>query len=147
MIGGRVGFVFFPAPEADKVYGNVQMIAGTPKERTIDMLAEFERALDVAAHRLAREGEIVVRMSLMKVGSEVGRPGLSAANGAHVGGLIVELTPSDERRVRRPGGGMARRTAAAGARYLYHPGSAGRPPGRDVDISFRETMSTRQLRR
>ncbi len=137
MIGGRVGFVFFPAPEADKVYGNVQMIAGTPKERTIDMLAEFERALDVAARRLAREGEIVVRMSLMKVGSEVGRPGLSAANGAHVGGLIVELTPSDERSVRtkalmaawreelRPLPGLDTYTILA---------AQGGPPGRDVDI-------------
>ena len=137
MIGGRVGFVFFPAPEADKIYGNVQMIAGTPKERTIDMLAEFERALDVAARRLAREGEIVVRMSLMKVGSEVGRPGLSAANGAHVGGLIVELTPSDERSVRtkalmaawreelRPLPGLDTYTILA---------AQGGPPGRDVDI-------------
>ena len=125
------------SPEADKIYGNVQMIAGTPKEGTIEMLAEFERALNAAARRLAGEGESVVRMSLTKVGSEVGRPGLSAANGAHVGGLIVELTPSDERSVRtkalmaawreelRPLPGLDTYTILA---------AQGGPPGRDVDI-------------
>ena len=137
MIGGRVGFVFFPSPEADKIYGNVQMIAGTPKEGTIEMLAEFERALNAAARRLAGEGESVVRMSLTKVGSEVGLPGVSAAHGAHVGGLIVELTPSDERSVRtkalmvawreelRPLPGLDTYTILA---------AQGGPPGRDVDI-------------
>ena len=32
--GGRVGFVFFPSPEADRVYANVQFTAGSPREQT-----------------------------------------------------------------------------------------------------------------
>ena len=43
--GGRVGFVFFPSPEADRVYANVQFTAGSPRDRTVAMLEELERGL------------------------------------------------------------------------------------------------------
>ena len=137
MLGGRIGFVFFPSPEADKVYANVQMVAGTPRARTIEMLTELERSLGVVSMRLSGGEDKLVRMSLMKLGKEVGRPGAARASGDHVGGLIVELKPSDERNVRtsliieawhkeiRP---------IAGVDILTILAAQGGPPGRDVDV-------------
>ena len=137
MLGGRIGFVFFPPPEADKVYANVQMVAGTPRVRTIEMLTELERSLGVVSMRLSGGEDKLVRMSLMKLGKEVGRPGTARASGDHVGGLIVELKPSDERNVRtsliieawhkeiRP---------LAGVDILTILAAQGGPPGRDVDV-------------
>ncbi len=137
MLGGRIGFVFFPSPEADKVYANVQMVAGTPRVRTIEMLTELERSLGVVSMRLSGGEDKLVRMSLMKLGKEVGRPGTARASGDHVGGLIVELKPSDERNVRtsliieawhkeiRP---------LAGVDILTILAAQGGPPGRDVDV-------------
>ena len=137
LVGGRLGFVFFPSPEADKIYGNVQMIAGTPKAGTIKMLAELERALGAAERRLTGDGEALVRMSLMKVGSEIGRTGLSAAKGVHVGGLVVELKPSDERSVRTKAlmaAWLEEVQPMAGLDTYTIVAARGGPPGRDVDV-------------
>ena len=66
--GGRVGFVFFPSPEADRVYANVQFTAGSPREQTVAMLAELERSLAAAEQKLTEGEGGLVRMVLSKVG-------------------------------------------------------------------------------
>lgn len=137
MAGGRVGFVFFPSPEADKVYANVQMVAGTPKKQTILMLSELERALLTVSRRLNNGEDGLVRMSLLKLGSEVGRPSVSPASGDHIGGVIVELKASDERDVRTDALITAWREEVrplAGVDILTILAAQGGPPGRDVDI-------------
>jgi len=138
MLGGRVGFVFFPSPEADKVYANVQMVAGTPRSQTIEMLSELERSLGAASDRLTgQEGGTLVRMSLMKLGGEVGRPSAAPASGDHIGGLVVELMPSDERDVRTSALIDAWREEVrpvAGVDILTILAAQGGPPGRDVDV-------------
>ncbi|MEC7537589.1 MAG: efflux RND transporter permease subunit, partial [Pseudomonadota bacterium] len=137
MMGGRIGFVFFPSPEADKVYANVQMVAGTPRGQTIDMLAELERSLIAVSSRLSGGENKPVRMSLMKLGGEVGRPSAAPASGDHIGGLVVELTPSDEREVRTSELIEAWRTEVqpvAGVDILTILAAQGGPPGRDVDV-------------
>lgn len=137
MIGGRIGFVFFPSPEADKIYANVKMLAGTPRAQTIAMIAELERSLDATARRLNNGEDGLVRMSLTKLGSEIGRSGLSSASGDHIGGLIVELKPSDEREVRTDALVAAWREdirPVAGLDILTILAAQGGPPGRDVDI-------------
>ena len=137
MMGGRIGFVFFPSPEADKVYANVQMVAGTPRGQTIDMLAELERSLIAVSSRLSGGENKLVRMSLMKLGGEVGRPSAAPASGDHIGGLVVELTPSDEREVRTSELIEAWRTEVqpvAGLDILTILAAQGGPPGRDVDV-------------
>ena len=137
MMGGRIGFVFFPSPEADKVYANVQMVAGTPRGQTINMLAELERSLIAVSSRLSGGENKLVRMSLMKLGGEVGRPSAAPASGDHIGGLVVELTPSDEREVRTSELIEAWRTEVqpvAGVDILTILAAQGGPPGRDVDV-------------
>jgi multidrug efflux pump subunit AcrB len=137
MIGGRVGFVFFPSPEADKVYANVQMVAGTPKTQTIAMLSELERSLLVSAKRLNGGKDGLVRMSLLKLGSEVGRPSAAPVSGDHIGGVTVELRASDERDVRTDelmDAWRAEIRAIAGMDTLTILAAQGGPPGRDVDV-------------
>ena len=137
MIGGRVGFVFFPSPEADKVYANVQMVAGTPKAQTIAMLSELERSLLASAKRLNGGEDGLVRMSLLKLGSEVGRPSAAPVSGDHIGGVTVELQASDERDVRTDAlmdAWRAEVRPVAGMDTLTILAAQGGPPGRDVDV-------------
>ena len=34
VVGGRVSFYFFPSPEPDRIYVNLEMVAGTAREET-----------------------------------------------------------------------------------------------------------------
>jgi multidrug efflux pump subunit AcrB len=135
--GGRIGFVFFPSPEADKVYGNVQMVAGTPRRQTIAMLDEMERALYATAERFAGLDADLVRMDIVKVGTAVGRHDLAMPTGDHMGGVVVELKPSDERTVRTDAFITAWREEIrplAGLDTLTILAARGGPPGREVDV-------------
>ncbi|RME34647.1 MAG: efflux RND transporter permease subunit [Gammaproteobacteria bacterium] len=136
--GGRVGFQFFPTPESDVAFANVEMVPGTTREQTAAMLEEVDRALHQAAAELAGEDSGLVRMSLIKLGihidPEKSGGGTSTDN---IGGLIAEFTPADQREVRmqalldrwralvRPRPGLENFTLRA---------MAGGPPGRDIDV-------------
>ncbi|MBI09003.1 MAG: multidrug transporter [Rhodospirillaceae bacterium] len=138
--GGRVGFVFFPSPEADRVYANVQFTAGSPRERTLAMLEELERGLAEAERELTGGQGGLVRMVLVKVGAVVGAQQPLPGSGDHLGGIVLELAPSDERDIRtdtlvenwrknvRPHAGME---------FLTIRQARGGPPGREVDIRLR----------
>jgi multidrug efflux pump subunit AcrB len=136
--GGRIGFLFFPAPESNSIYANVRMVAGTPRDQTERMLAELDRALLAAESALTDGAGGLVQMELSTLGSGVGRrPTAITVDGDHVGGIVVELIPSDERTVRTEQVIEAWRAnvqALAGTDTLtFVPGSAG-PPGRDLDL-------------
>ncbi len=138
VLGGRIGFLFFPAPESDSIYANVRMVAGTPRDQTERMLAELDRALSEAEAELSDGTGGLVEMKLTRIGSGVGRQPMTAAvDGDHVGGIIVELVPSDERTIRTEDTIAAWRgkvRAVAGMNTLTMvPGAAG-PPGRDLDL-------------
>ena len=45
MSSNRVGFVFFSAPEADRVFVNATMVSGSTRTQTENMLTEIESAL------------------------------------------------------------------------------------------------------
>ncbi|NKB57940.1 MAG: AcrB/AcrD/AcrF family protein [Alphaproteobacteria bacterium] len=135
--GGRVGFVFFPSPEADRVYANVQFTAGSPRERTIAMLAELERSLAAAEQELTNGEGGLIRMALSKVGASVGQQTPLPGSGDHIGGLAVEMTPSDERDIRTATLVAAWRKHVrlhAGTEFMTIRQARGGPPGREVDI-------------
>lgn len=138
VFGGRIGFLFFPAPESNSIYANVRMVAGTPRDQTERMLAELDRALSAAETDLTEGAGGLVQMKLTRVGSGVGeRSTAITVDGDHVGGIIVELAPSDERTIRTEETIKAWRSkvrATAGTDTVtFVPGSAG-PPGRDLDL-------------
>lgn len=137
--GGRVGFQFFKGPEAERIYANVEMVAGTSRDQTQVMVDKLEQALFAANDEL---GGNLIRTHMLMVGQKVaasGGPGSSGGSGGadHQGGLYVELTQSDQRDVRTDQFIQVWRDhldIQAGLQKLtLVPAQAG-PPGRDVDV-------------
>lgn len=143
VMGGRVGFVFFVAPEADRVHANIEMVAGTPREQTAAMLAEMQRALTKVEKDLAaqgRDGRLVV-MALGKVGSTSGgaMTGTVSDGGDNIGSLSVEFVPVEDRGV--TASEFIRRwreeiRPLPGLRELSIRPAMGGPPGADIDVRF-----------
>ncbi len=138
VVGGRVGFVFFPSPEVDKIYANIEMAAGTPREQTIEMIDEIERALIATDTSLSGKDGGLVRIGVARIGRTVGaQPGLPTDAGDHVAGMVVELVPSEDRSVRARDFMDAWRKEVhliAGTQKLTILPAQGGPPGRDVDV-------------
>jgi multidrug efflux pump subunit AcrB len=148
MAGDRVGFVFFPTPESDKIYAQVEMVAGSSREETAQAINALAQALETAVAELTAElpedispttdETPLVRMVFGRLGTTV-QQGIGAQDAAQdvFGGLVIELTPSDRRNIR---------TATLIERFREHapslPGlltttieaQRGGPPGADVDI-------------
>lgn len=142
VIGGRVGYTFFPSPEADKIYANIEMASGTSRTRTREMLLEVERALYRAVEQLDGEDSDLVEMSLGKLGLPVGRQqgGGSVSSSDTVGGLAVELKTSDQRSVRSDALMAAWRREVKpqpGLDTFTVKSQQTGPPGRDIDIRLR----------
>ena len=142
LAGGRVGFTFFPSPEADKIYANVEMVAGTQRADTVAMLDVLDRALVQTVRDLAGADSGLVRISVQKIGTQVGAGagirGVAASD--TTGGLVVELTPSDQRDVRTDDLIAAWRDRVRplpGLDNLAIREARGGPPGRDVDVRLR----------
>jgi multidrug efflux pump subunit AcrB len=137
LAGGRIGFHFFPQPEADKLYVNVQFSAGAPLSKTVEMLNEVERALFAAERKLTKGAGGLIRMTLMKTGVEVGVQHVATNAGDHIGGVVVELTPSDQRDIRTDAIIEAWRAGIRqlpGLTVLSVRAAQGGPPGREIDI-------------
>ncbi|MEM9684301.1 MAG: efflux RND transporter permease subunit, partial [Pseudomonadota bacterium] len=136
--GGRIPFNFFPAPEADLVYANVTMVAGTSRDRTIEMIDKLEHSLYETERDLTGGEGGLVKISVDRIGTTVGRDDIGrGASGDSVGGIIVELMPSDERTVRTSTFVEAWRNSIepmAGLETLTVQAARGGPPGLPVDI-------------
>ena len=138
LAGGRVQFSFFPQPESDIVYANVQMVSGTSRAQTEKMVEELEWGLNAANDELvATEGNIVV-MNVASIGASVGfRDGGGGVDGDNVGGIVVELTPSDERGVRTSdfiASWREKVSLVPGLETMTIRPAQGGPPGRPVDV-------------
>ncbi|MFQ5785032.1 MAG: efflux RND transporter permease subunit [Alphaproteobacteria bacterium] len=136
VIGGRIGFVFFPSPEVDWVYANVEFVAGSPRARTVAMLDGMERAMRIAEARLTNDKGGLVNLSVAKVGSRVGRE-RAGVSGDNIGGLVVELAPTDSRSVTSAEFIAAWRKEIRlqpGLRFLTIVPAQGGPPGREIDL-------------
>ncbi|MEM7044949.1 MAG: efflux RND transporter permease subunit, partial [Pseudomonadota bacterium] len=139
--GGRVGFVFFSAPESDTIEVNLQMSPGTSR----DEIGRAIEVIDDALYRMTAEfvddpADLVV-MSYGQLGSTItDNPGGQRLTGDNVGSLRVQLITSDERPVRIGDFIEAWRTeipAIAGVEILTLKERAGGPPGRELDIRLR----------
>jgi multidrug efflux pump subunit AcrB len=134
LAGGRIAFVFFPTPEGQIVFANATFVAGTPRERTAELLSELERALVEAEREL---GGGLVEAAVARLGSTVSVEAGAAAQGDQLGSILVQLIPSDQREVRNE------QLLAAWRRHVQIPAgieslviSARRagPPGRDLNV-------------
>lgn len=136
--GGRVSFYFFPSAEVDKIYANVEMAAGTPRDQTIAMIDELERALTATDKKLSGRDGGLVRVGVARIGRTVGaQPGLPTEAGDHVAGMVVELVPSESRSILAADFMDAWRKEVrllAGTAKLTILPARGGPPGQDVDV-------------
>lgn len=142
VFGGRVGYTFFPSPEADKIYANVEMVSGMSRKRTREMLLEVEQALYRATESLDGKKSDLIQMSLGKLGLAVGNQqgGASASFSDTLGGLVVELKTSDQRSIRANSLMEAWRREIQpqpGLDTLTVKAQQTGPPGRDIDIRLR----------
>lgn len=99
VVGGRVGYQFFPSPEPDRIYANIEMISGTSKEQTRETLIAVEQALFESVAQFTAETELVA-MTIVKLGATVGGDS-SSSTGTNdiIGGVVVELKSSEDRDV------------------------------------------------
>ena len=132
--GGRIGFVFFPTPEGQVVYANATFVAGTPRARTEAFLGELERALFAAEAEL---GGGLVQTAVARLGGTISSGSGSSARGDQLAGIMVELTPPDQREVRNErflAVWREKLPAAAGIELLTFTARQSGPPGRDLNI-------------
>ncbi|MEQ8493162.1 MAG: efflux RND transporter permease subunit [Gammaproteobacteria bacterium] len=142
VMGGRVGYQFFPSPEPDEIYANVEMVAGTSREDTRRALLAIEDALYRAAGELVGDPEDLIVMALGKTGTNVGQGhgGAVDANTDTLGGIIVELVTSEQRDVLANEVIAAWRDAVVmppGVETLTFTGERTGPPGGDLDLRLR----------
>ena len=140
MSSGRVGFVFFSAPEADNIYANVTMASGSTATQTKTMLAEMERALDKVESDLTDGQGGLVSFAYGLTGAHVsaGNDGQPTGGASDIrAGLMIELITADQRDVRVNEFVQAMRDEIRpmpGLERLIVRAPEGGPPGRELDI-------------
>lgn len=142
MMGGRIGFTFFPSPEGSVIFAKVEMVAGTPREDLVEMLEEVEdAAVRTAASLTGDEDNELIIFSLAQAGSSFSS-GISAGGGAAsdtLGGYMIELVSPDLRDVRTPDFIEKLREeihVMAGVDSITISEPKNGPPGRELDVSL-----------
>ena len=128
MAGGRLGFVFFPSPESNKLNADARFVAGTPAEVTADYVDRLYAAL--------REAEQELEPGIIKVAT-VHFNKTSKQAGANFGSVGIELIDSGDRDTRNEELIRVWREKAGevpGLDVLTIEAPRMGPPGSDVDI-------------
>ncbi len=139
---GQVRFIFFPSPEGNAVYANVEMVSYASQSDTLNMLMHLEETAYQAAQELEEKTDYpateLIEMLLVRFGKGSGRRGAGKqVDPDTLGSVQVQLSDSDQRPVRTKDFIKTWRklvTVPAGVQqFSLNSGRAG-PPGRDVDI-------------
>ncbi len=141
MTGGHVVFQFFPAPEAETIYGRAVFLPGTPKEQVVKALKEMEAAVIRAEIEITGKKGTIVKTYFSEAGSIVGGGGDTGTAGDHLGQVTVELLPSEVRTVRTVDFLPVWRSQIPkfyGLDQLVVVTQKIGPPGRDVDIRLED---------
>ncbi|MBN1419184.1 MAG: efflux RND transporter permease subunit [Planctomycetes bacterium] len=100
VLGGHLKFVFFPRLDSELIVASVEFPAGTPADvtqREVDRIAEAIRAMDEEERRTRGHGILLTAWA--SIGSTLSaRPSL-APPGDNQGGVLVQLVPTEERRM------------------------------------------------
>ncbi len=139
MAGGRIGFNFFPSPEADVVNANIVFTPGAQRVDTEAMISEMNRSLQKVEQDLTNGKGGLIVSSFGKIGISVGDQ-FNSVSGDHRAGMQVELVPADQRSIRTAEFIDAWREEirpAAGLERIALTERIGGPPGRELDIRLK----------
>lgn len=130
----RLGFTFFPSPEAESIRAAVEFNAGISEQDALDGLKLIESKLFEVERDLAAPGALV-QSSFLTLGSS-GRGG----RGDNLASFRIELTASEARNVRTPDIIRAWRQAIPalpGLKRFAISQFRGGPGGQDIDIRLK----------
>ncbi|MEM8837937.1 MAG: efflux RND transporter permease subunit [Pseudomonadota bacterium] len=130
--GGKIGFSFFPSPEAESITANVVLNAGIPRPEALEILAELEQSARALEDKLG-DGERFIEGILITYGQNGQNRGQAFAE------IKVDLTVSEVRSVRTPLIVKTWRESAPdipGIKSFSITQRRGGAPGRDVDIQL-----------
>ena len=130
---GRIGFSFFPTPEPQVLYANVNFVAGTPRASMVSFMRELEQSLGETEAALG--GELILT-AVTREGEVLGDNGV-ARKGDNLGSMMVELVSPDHREVRNKTfirEWQKRIQAPPGIDRINITEQQSGPPGKDVDI-------------
>ncbi|MFZ1815369.1 MAG: efflux RND transporter permease subunit [Rhizobiaceae bacterium] len=131
--GGRVGFVFFPSPEAENLNANVVFQSGIPEPRARQILNEIGQSLQRTEIELGGEPGSLVSATF----SALGRAGQNV--GESLAEINVQLLASEFRTVRTGEILKAWRRnlpKLPGVSRISLSERRGGPPGRDIDLEL-----------
>ncbi|MEN8130915.1 MAG: efflux RND transporter permease subunit [Pseudomonadota bacterium] len=141
LAGGRLNFVFFPAPESQILFANANFVAGTPRTEVDALLGHLEQTLDETVDDL--EAGDLVQVAVTRHGTNSGDNQPSAfARGDQLGSVQIELIPPDERSIRNERLVRAWRehiVLPAGIESFTITSRRPGPPGRDLTIRLTGT--------
>ena len=131
ILGGRLGFTFFPQPDGPTLFASARFVAGSPPSRVDDFL---DRAIAGLEQAEKQSGEQLVNLVVKKTGQDN-----RGANGDQLGVISVELVPVDERSWTN-----AELISAWRRQVPYEPGlesfvigaAATGPPGYDIEVQL-----------
>ncbi len=146
LVGGRLGFVFFPNVEGNIVIASAQFVAGTPPDRVHDYIRHVEQGLYATDKAF---GGGLVRAVAVLDGQGAASGGRQGQRGDQFAMVQVELVPSDTRDVRNEQFLAEWRKhvpVPPGLENLTLTSRRGGHPGRDLEIRL-TGPDTEQLKR
>jgi len=130
-MGGRIGFQFFPSPEAESLTATIEFNSGIPEEEAVVAIRRIEASLFATEKQLSGDGESLIVSAYTTLGQ----------SGRHQGGNLaevnVDLTASEVRTVRTFAFINAWRRNLphiVGIKRIAVSARRGGPPGKDIDI-------------
>ncbi|XKF15052.1 efflux RND transporter permease subunit [Halomonas sp. BLK-85] len=133
LVGGRVGFNFFPSPESSIIYANASFVAGTERSRMEGFVDHLQTTLEQTDESM---GGGLVRTAVSHYGTTQSSDG-SGRSGDGVGSVMVEMISPDARDVRNAAfieAWRERIQRPAGLNSLNINERAAGPPGKDVNV-------------
>ena len=150
ILGGRVGYQFFPSPEPNMIYSNLKMLPGSSREETKSVVLRLEKSLLDAVATMGYQPD-VLKMSLGIVGANIGNNKQGSNSTDVLGGVVVELISSDKRKFKSDeliNEWRNQTGSLEGVDNLTFVGQRSGPPGGDLDIRIAgaSEIETRELK-
>ena len=142
MFGGHINFSFFPAPEGNNIYANVEFGAGTPTEKIDAFLQHLNQTLRETEKEFKKNGDDVLKIAVTYHNRNATRDREQINYGEQYGAVAIELISTEKREIGNKAFIEAWRKRVqlpAGIENFTITSPRGGPPGKDIDIVFSNT--------